>query len=264
VYVLDWRLPPGSGNLVACPTPLGARVALKVRRLPDGNGSYLKVVNEDDLRFDGLHNRNFMRNEVNVLKLLELSGLGDRVPPVLGIVQHPGTVKDPPLFAYVMPTYHYNSLGHLMRSVCDRRVPESVFAEFFSLHRATDEYNELLRTVARCGEMGIMMQDISSNNLLIREEKYGCRLLLADPSMTMRACDLADPKMRVAVQCCLNLLLVAPCMRQVRHRSPARTPPAITTCATPAAGPRSLCAPGCGAPLHAPTSASTQPPTCTA
>ncbi|PRW59599.1 serine threonine- kinase PEPKR2-like [Chlorella sorokiniana] len=201
VYVLDWRLPPGSGNLVACPTPLGARVALKVRRLPDGNGSYLKVVNEDDLRFDGLHNRNFMRNEVNVLKLLELSGLGDRVPPVLGIVQHPGTVKDPPLFAYVMPMYHYNSLGHLMRSVCDRRVPESVFAEFFSLHRATDEYNELLRTVARCGEMGIMMQDISSNNLLIREEKYGCRLLLADPSMTMRACDLADPKMAPFIVC---------------------------------------------------------------
>lgn len=37
------------------------------------------------------------------------------------------------------------------------------------------------------------MTDISSNNLLIREESDGCRLLLADPSTSHRAADLADP-----------------------------------------------------------------------
>lgn len=47
--------------------------------------------------------------------------------------------------------------------------------------------------------------DISSNNLLIREEKgETCRLLLADPSITMRACDLAKPDM-----CARRLLLLA-------------------------------------------------------
>lgn len=40
--------------------------------------------------------------------------------------------------------------------------------------------------------------DISSNNLLIQEQANGgCHLLLADPSMCMRACDLANPDMWV-------------------------------------------------------------------
>lgn len=40
------------------------------------------------------NNRKFLRNEVNVLKLLECAGFGDRVPPILGIVQHEGSVRD--------------------------------------------------------------------------------------------------------------------------------------------------------------------------
>lgn len=35
-----------------------------------------------------------LRHEVNVLKLLQRAGFGGRLPPVLGIVQHEGSVRD--------------------------------------------------------------------------------------------------------------------------------------------------------------------------
>ena len=59
VYLLNWHLPPdgaaSSSSFVACPINPGRRVALKVRRLPDGSGGYLEVANEADWQFDGAH-----------------------------------------------------------------------------------------------------------------------------------------------------------------------------------------------------------------
>ncbi|PRW59973.1 leucine-rich transmembrane [Chlorella sorokiniana] len=177
VHVLDWHMPPsgstGSSSL-ACPIKTGNLVALKIHQLPDGRGNFRQVVHEDDVREKAGYTQESLRKEVNILKLLECCALSDRVPPVLGIVQHPGTVKDPPIFGYAMPTYRYGSLAKFIRNTCDRRIPEDVFANFFNLRRSTD---------------------ISSNNLLIREEKDGCRLLLADPTTCHRACDLADPNL---------------------------------------------------------------------
>ena len=42
---------------------------------------------------------------------------------------------------------------------------------------------------------GLMLQDISSNNLLVKEEEHGaCRLLLADPSVAGIIAHLATPE----------------------------------------------------------------------
>ena len=99
--------------------------------------------------------------------------------------------------------------------------------------------------------------DISSNNLLIREEKGDtCRLLLADPSITMRACDLAKPDM-----CARRLLLLAAAWAT----STALQLLARTAVVPPfAAGLTASRPPGCGVPPPAATSASTPPPTRTA
>lgn len=101
-----------------------------------------------------------LRKEVNLLSILHHSGYADRVPPVLGVVQHLGSLKDmvrccgcglssvrspplswhalghalqarrdesdplhclmQPLYGYAMPAYHYGSLASLIRDTCDR------------------------------------------------------------------------------------------------------------------------------------------------
>ena len=51
--------------------------------------------------------------------------------------------------------------------------------------------------------------DISSNNLLVKElARGGCHLLLSDPSMTKRICDLANPNKWAARACALCLCFV--------------------------------------------------------
>ncbi|KAI7844670.1 hypothetical protein COHA_001759 [Chlorella ohadii] len=186
----------------------GLLVAFKVYRMPDGHGGFKQVMCDDHAHSLGHFGNRTLRKEVNVLSILQHSGFADRVPPVLGIVRHWGDMHDPPLHGYAMPAYRYGSLGSLMRDTCDRRVPESVFAGFFSPQRMTGEYSALMQVLCKLhtGERGLMLQgkqiggfwkDLSSNNLLIQDQADGgCRLLLADPSMCFLISDLSQPTPR--------------------------------------------------------------------
>ncbi|PRW59859.1 Phosphatidylinositol N-acetylglucosaminyltransferase subunit Q [Chlorella sorokiniana] len=78
----------------------------------------------------------------------------------------------------------------------------AALGQLLQLGGGSSEFSELMQVLHRLhtGERGIMLQDLSSNNLLVQDRLDGsCRLLLADPSICFLMSHLTCPDCRYLV-----------------------------------------------------------------
>ncbi|KAL4451720.1 hypothetical protein ABPG75_007382 [Micractinium tetrahymenae] len=190
----------------------GRRIAIKLHRSLVGSGGKFRpqrLLRWHDLFLEQQHSIASNRKEVNYLAVLRAAGWADRLPQVLGILKHPGSLEtgDQPMYGYVMPAYTHGSLFSLLHKT---QTPSSVFATFFPQRHLAGEFSELLSMLqdihqgapkeAPGGERAALMlqarppkADISSNNILVDDlPNGGCRLLFSDPSQTEPIACLQD------------------------------------------------------------------------
>jgi hypothetical protein len=115
-----------------------------------------------------------------------------------------------PLYGYAMAYYKHGSLAQFLQRTCDRATPASVFGSFFAPAQLSGHYHKLHNVLLRLStakvpphligpsgstRRGLLLQDISSNNLLLKEVAAGaaCELLFSDPSRAQLAAHLEEP-----------------------------------------------------------------------
>ncbi|KAI7837577.1 hypothetical protein COHA_008590 [Chlorella ohadii] len=135
VYVVRWKRWEAPGKPV--PIADGAIMAIKVYCNSDDEAN---VLNESELRLQVYFGQSLVRQEVFNLDILRNAGCADSIPRVVGVFQHPGSLRDndQPLFGYVMDYYEHGSLAQFLERTCHRLMPESMFASFFSPMQLAD------------------------------------------------------------------------------------------------------------------------------
>ncbi|PRW60229.1 hypothetical protein C2E21_0906 [Chlorella sorokiniana] len=219
VHIVCWH-----NRGAAKPINDGLRIALKVYHCPGDSGGFKPVANEDDVVREAYIAQRMQRKEVNVLDILRRVGCSDCIPTLQAVFQRAGNLQELPLYGYAMTAYQHGSLARYLRHTCAGLAPEGEFASFFGPAKLAAHYSRLHDILCRlsCAEVpdhlaellpplspraaaalgaparprrrGLLLQDISSNNLLVQETlPKGCTLLFSDPSRAELMDSLESP-----------------------------------------------------------------------
>ncbi|PRW56665.1 Serine threonine kinase regulator of stationary phase [Chlorella sorokiniana] len=154
------------------------------------------------------HMEGQMNTELNILGALhhkyEEGYCGTRVVQPLGIVRWPGEWHQEaekrkklwwqPIYGFAMPFYELGSLTKTLKRVCLNRTDPGVTRRLLSYRNMSRELVALARELRKihtipCGGKGLVLQDLTANNLLCEVDPAGggVRLLFTDPAMVLPA-----------------------------------------------------------------------------
>ncbi|KAL4444011.1 hypothetical protein ABPG75_011748 [Micractinium tetrahymenae] len=211
VYICPWTNSAAASASASRPLISdGQLIAFKHMLLPHGGGNFSAIETEEQFKQAALHGQRALSLELTLLSVIHQKGCGARMIRPLVIIGWPGCfVPDVEsrrgnwwerTYGYLMPAYPRGSVDTLLKDVCHRVLPADAPQRYLGMRTLSSEYSTLLGELRRLHTtpgLRLMLQDLTTNNLLVDDSGKEMRLLFADPAMALPIRVLEQPKPRL-------------------------------------------------------------------